>query len=898
MTPVRTVCRTAAVLSSLLLLAAGAPTGAAASPAKAPGPAELVDALALLADGETERGAARLETLAERAGRAGDRGAEGLALWGLATARVRQGRFADARELAAGSRAAFEAAGDGRWVQRSEALDAEAARLLDGGAPETDAFEAAFLEEVGLLEAKRLRFGDALRRFDTALERIEGTGRTVQEAGLYAYRGMILALLQRFEPARADMERFSELAAAAEPELEPVISLTRELVLGVASWKFDRVIEELQRIGELYPERLPDWYFDNLDFIALLREGRVHAAAGMCREVLGAAAGPDPAPPEGMLRAVGMACAAVDVLAAAEDGNGDVPTRELLALGLSVMRTIEAQPEPFRGALERLAGQFLSLATEPEAKELWANRSDFQAALDPLQDLIAQAAPPDMRAGLDSALTPMIELFTGVKGSLGDPVEAYALAEEARSRELLDRLVDARLVGAGDGRAAERIAALRTRRDTLEGELREARWGGGGELAPLDEELAGVRRELDLVFDRLAVHPGKGRPTVARQEPVPLEEVQKALDSDTTLVAFLTFSSTVDDTLAWVVDQDRIEQVTLPVRADELERRVGFLVESLRRREDVTGPAEELYRTLWAPLRSHVRTRRVLLVPHGPLQELPFAALRDPKSGLWLAQQVTLVQAPSASAWVRLRSRTQASGRPPLILGTAGGDLPAADHEIRSVAALWGVRPLLGAEATEEALRTGAPGAALVHVSSHGVLDREDPLFSRLELASSVGDGEGDDPRRDGRLELHEVVNELDLAGTGLVVLPACHTGRGPRTRGDEVTSLARAFLLAGARAAVTAAWAVEDAATAALMVDFHRHLAAGTEAAEALRRAQEAALATVDRSHPWYWAGFALHGAGGALPPPAGSRAASQPFAADGVGGGGRSEKELDPWR
>lgn len=853
---------------------------------------DVLETLSVMADGELERGAARLDTLADEARRGDDRRAEGLALWGLASARIRQGRLADARELAAASRSAFEAAGDRSWAREAQALEAEAVRLLDGGPLETDAFEASFLEQVGLLEAKRLRFGDALRHFDAALGLTEGAGRPAQEAGLYAYRGMVLALLQRFEPAQADMNRFSELAVAVAPELDPVISLTRELVLGVASWKFERVIDELERIGEIYHDRLPAWFFDNLDLIALLREGRAHAAAGVCRKVLTAAAGAESPPSGEMLRLVEMACTAVDVVAAAEDG--EVPTGQLLALGIAVMRVIEVQPEPFRGALQVLAGHFLTLAREPEAKELWAARADLQEAVAPLQGLIAKAVPQEMRSGLDSVLTPLIELFAGIKGGAGDPAAAYALAEEARSRELLDRLVDARLVEASEGAAAGRIADLRARRDALEREIQEEQWRGAAteHVAGLQDELTGIRRELDADFDRLALR----RPEMAREGPLPVEDVQRILDADTTLVAYLTFSSNLDDTLVWVVNSDRVEQVVLPVRTEILEREVAFLIASLRRRLDVTEPAARLYRSLWAPLRGHVHTRRVLLVPHGPLQDLPFAVLRDPESGLWLGQQVTLLYAPSASAWVRLGARAAAPGRPPLVLGTAGDNLPASVEESRSVAALWGVRPLLGAEASEEALRAGASGAVLVHVSSHGILDLQDPLFSRLELAPSAGGG--DDPRRDGRLELHEVVNELDLAGTRLVVLPACHTGHGPRTRGDEVTSLARAFLLAGARAAVTASWAVDDAATAALMVDFHRHLAAGTEAAEALRQAQEAALATVDRSHPWYWGGFAFHGAGGTLPPPRSFRPESQPLAADGVGEGERRGKELEPWR
>jgi CHAT domain-containing protein len=54
--------------------------------------------------------------------------------------------------------------------------------------------------------------------------------------------------------------------------------------------------------------------------------------------------------------------------------------------------------------------------------------------------------------------------------------------------------------------------------------------------------------------------------------------------------------------------------------------------------------------------------------------------------------------------------------------------------------------------------------------------------------------------------------------------------------------------------------WAVDDEATASLMVDFYRGLQAGRSPAAALRAAQ---LGRAGRDHPYHWAGFVMSGRG-----------------------------------
>jgi CHAT domain-containing protein len=56
--------------------------------------------------------------------------------------------------------------------------------------------------------------------------------------------------------------------------------------------------------------------------------------------------------------------------------------------------------------------------------------------------------------------------------------------------------------------------------------------------------------------------------------------------------------------------------------------------------------------------------------------------------------------------------------------------------------------------------------------------------------------------------------------------------------------------------------WSVDSAATARLMIDFHRRLARGDSAPVALRRAEVAMMKDRRHSHPYYWAPFVVVGA------------------------------------
>jgi tetratricopeptide (TPR) repeat protein len=193
---------------------------------------------------------------------------------------------------------------------------------------------------------------------------------------------------------------------------------------------------------------------------------------------------------------------------------------------------------------------------------------------------------------------------------------------------------------------------------------------------------------------------------------------------------------------------------------------------------------------------------------------------------------------------------------PALVLGNpavpGAPPLEYSEREAQEVAELYGTKTHNGKEATETLFRSEASQAGLIHLACHGEYNPVNPLFSRLLLAP--------DGQNDGSLNVYELY-DIELPQVDLVTLSACQTNLGQLSGGDEVIGLSRALIYAGAPTIVASLWAVEDEATAELMVSFYRHLKEGLSKAEALRAAQVEMLSQEKRAHPYYWAAFGLTG-------------------------------------
>jgi CHAT domain-containing protein len=430
------------------------------------------------------------------------------------------------------------------------------------------------------------------------------------------------------------------------------------------------------------------------------------------------------------------------------------------------------------------------------------------------------------------------------------PEEAFTLSEQSRSRTFLDLLGSQTTLSKGKTRAlVSEEVQLRAR---LAEAKAEAQQSEGEESARARAQAEALDRDYKAFLERVKKE-NLEQASLMSVEPVKLAEIQALLPEGTTLLEYHAGEGGV---VVWVVDRKTFKLIQLPGDRPSLVNQVRNYRGAITRQAPighVQAQATALYRRLIEPVLADFQGQRLVIVPHGALHYLPFAALRSP-GRRWLVQDFALSTLPSASVLRYLTDKGAGAPAGTLVMGNPdlGAELalPWAEREARMVGQQEkGSTVLVRADATESQAKKLLEAVGIVHFATHGDLSEADPLSSAVLLVPGGGE--------DGRLEVREVFG-LDLHAK-LVVLSACETGLGKLSRGDEVVGLQRAFLYAGTPAVVTTLWKVDDKATYDLIRAFYTRLETAGPV-EALRQAQLETMATYP--HPYQWAAFNLTGA------------------------------------
>jgi hypothetical protein len=267
--------------------------------------------------------------------------------------------------------------------------------------------------------------------------------------------------------------------------------------------------------------------------------------------------------------------------------------------------------------------------------------------------------------------------------------------------------------------------------------------------------------------------------------------------------------------------------------AAEAARRLGADLDALAGRlparleavvkESIGHQTKVLTAEVVAPLGRLLGDAGVIIVPAGPLASVPWNLLPDLRG-----RPVTVC--PSAlswmSAWRRRSPSVVAPGavRPLLV---AGPDLAHAAAEVTAIAKIYpGTRPLLAESASVSATLLGLDGCPLAHLAAHGYDERENFLFSRLDLA-------------DGPLMAYDA--QQLATPPGQVILSACDVGRSVVRPGEELLGFTAALLYIGTATVISSVARVGDEAAVGIMTAYHQRLTAGAGPAEALAAAAAA---------------------------------------------------------
>ncbi|HSB40819.1 MAG TPA: CHAT domain-containing protein [Methylomirabilota bacterium] len=506
--------------------------------------------------------------------------------------------------------------------------------------------------------------------------------------------------------------------------------------------------------------------------------------------------------------------------------------------------TLSGQINQTRGVAALYQGQSRALVGLGRTGEAFAAARE---AVRYIEEIRADLGDPTLRSSFfeDRQGIYRQAVYLGLQAQ--QPAEAFALAERSRARTFLDLLGNQTTLSKGRTKAlVDEEVQLRAR--LAEAEAQEA----GAEEDDAERRpglVEALERDYRAFLERLRKE-SLEQASLMAVEPVTLPEIQALLPEGTTLLEYEVGDGGI---VVWVVERGRFAVVRLPGDRSTLLgmiRRYRAAVGGQAPIAEVEAQAQALYRRLIGPALEQIRGRRLVIVPHGPLHYLPFAALRSP-AGRWLVEDFTLSVLPSASVLRFLVDKGAGAPARALVIGNPDLGpalaLPWAEREARLV----GQREpdatvLVRGAATEAEVKRLVESVGLVHFATHGELSEEDPLASAVLLVPGGGE--------DGRLEVREVFG-LDLHAR-LVVLSACETGLGKLSRGDELVGLQRGFLYAGTPAVITTLWKVDDRASYELVRAFYGRLAAAGPV-EALRQAQLDAVRAYP--HPFAWAAFEI---------------------------------------
>ncbi len=628
---------------------------------------------------------------------------------------------------------------------------------------------------------------------------------------------------------------------------------------------------------------------------------------------------------------------ALQLRVAVSDRPGEAITLNHLARAYAVSHDPEKALEYYGKALViwravgdgngEVAALYGMARAEADRGDLQRAKQLTESALALINTLRTRVTTPDLRASYFASVQDLFKLHIDLlmrlhrrEPTAGFDVAALKTYEQARARSLIDMLAEAS-TDIRQGVDPSLRARERSVQQMLNAEAdRQMRLFGSQHT---ENSVSAVRRKIEELLTQLDVIEAELKANSPRYaaltQPAPLglAEIQTAVTDDETLL--LEYSLGEERSYLWAVTKNSFSSYELPSRAviEAAARRCYELLTARNqyvkfetadekrervRKADAEYPnaAAALSDMLLGPVAAQLGGKRLLVVPDGALEYLPFAALTVPGASrsagfVPLMVQYEVTSIPSASTLAVLRQELK--GRAPAekvvavfadpvfdksdervngnVSRVAGGHhgAPAVDEVValqrlpytrQEADAILALAPSAGRKAALgfEANRNAAMSEDLIkyriiHFATHSILDSTHPELSGIAL--SMLDRQA--RPQNGFLRANEIFN-LRL-GAELVVLSGCRTGLGKQVKGEGVYGMTRGFMYAGSKRVLVSLWDVQDQATARLMSDFYRGLLGPKRpsSAAALRAAQIAIWREGRWSAPYYWAGFVLQG-------------------------------------
>jgi len=439
-----------------------------------------------------------------------------------------------------------------------------------------------------------------------------------------------------------------------------------------------------------------------------------------------------------------------------------------------------------------------------------------------------------------------------------DLPKAFSVVEQARGRVMRDLLVSGATASRDSVVTENKIAELRLKLMA----------------ADSNQAIQQLRDSIFLLEQSRSINPEISIVRTGEHEEVSLARVQSNLSDSEALLEYV-----MDDPASYclVVTHSSYKVVTL-AGASTIAPAVSRYLREVRAKRPGRNEATDLYRLLLERIPEASTRKQLVIIRDGQLHLIPFDALSN-RTGHYVIESQSVVYSPSATSFFLLRTAGRRARVNPGVLAVGGvpygqsglkqsvitrglgeaglSDLPNSEEEARvaveSLPSRFN-RLLIGTEATEAAFKK-ASNHRVVHLAVHAVVNETRPGDAALVFLSDPRNGE------DGFLGPSEIVQRP--LNADVVILSACDTAVGPVEGEEGISTIFRAFLLAGTRTVVSTLWSIDDNSTLYLMKHFYAELARKKSVPHALRVSKLKMLSTFGRTRalPYFWAGFTVEG-------------------------------------
>lgn len=329
-----------------------------------------------------------------------------------------------------------------------------------------------------------------------------------------------------------------------------------------------------------------------------------------------------------------------------------------------------------------------------------------------------------------------------------------------------------------------------------------------------------------------------------------LSELDKLPDLDDT--AIVSYFFTLDKKLtAFVWEKDKpLRSLNFPVSEGEIDAFAKTTEQKIKNFIFFKRDGKELFDKLLKPL--NVTAKHLIIVPDKSLWKIPFQALSS-DGEKYLIEEKLISYAPSVSILLEQLKTTKPNRQTLQAFANSSYEervLKYADAEARSVAEIYGAKPILNATVAD--FEQSANKTDILHFSMHAQVNNEQPLESFLGFRKIEKD--------DGRLTVEELLN-IKLKKGSLVFLASCETNN--VMNGEGLVSLSWAMIGSGSTTVISAQWEANDKSTEIFAKAFYRFYKQGSSSAEALQKAMLEIIKNKSNNmhEPYYWADFALNG-------------------------------------